>query len=161
MSYDINFNNQLLSFKHFYSPDDQFFYEGNAQKLLLTQQLYSHLLITRTEELKRAPTSVPLTTHICSTCKRKFPTYYVLQLHLEEAHSPFFYLKVKSKKNENLYKCLYELCTLSFKTPKERKIHWASTHSNTLTSPPPFILHNKTKQKKINEKNKDKMFITD
>ena len=83
----------------------------------------------------------------CAECKRKFNTTHLLDLHLEEAHSPFFQVAAE-RHDTQLYKCLLSSCLLRFDTPKDRKLHWREQHSITGKPEPPFYLHNRKRKKR-------------
>lgn len=94
--------------------------------------------------------------HMCEECKRKFNSFYLLDLHLEEAHSPFFQVAL-SKNTPDLYKCLESSCSFTFNEPKERKIHYRETHHISGEEEPPYYLHNrKRKQRQAQHKKSQK-----
>ncbi|KAJ8248437.1 hypothetical protein GJAV_G00242010 [Gymnothorax javanicus] len=63
--------------------------------------------------------------HVCSSCKRSFPSDRLLDIHILEWHDSFF--QVMAEK-QNMYQCLVEGCDLKFRTCKERKNHLIKTH---------------------------------
>ena len=85
--------------------------------------------------------------HLCEECKRKFSSYHLLDLHLEEAHSPFFEISL-SKNKPGLYKCLIPSCSLRFNGPKERKIHYRESHYISGETEPPYYLHNRKRKQR-------------
>ncbi|XP_062850926.1 zinc finger protein 511 [Trichomycterus rosablanca] len=64
--------------------------------------------------------------HVCSSCKRSFPSNQLLDIHILEWHDTLF--QVMAEK-QCMYQCLVEGCGLKFRTAKERKDHLIMTHS--------------------------------
>ncbi|XP_052007575.1 zinc finger protein 511 [Xyrauchen texanus] len=64
--------------------------------------------------------------HVCSNCKRSFPSNRLLDIHILEWHDSLF--QVMAEK-QCMYECLVEGCGLKFITSKERKNHLIRTHS--------------------------------
>uniref|UniRef100_W5ULN0 Zinc finger protein 511 n=1 Tax=Ictalurus punctatus TaxID=7998 RepID=W5ULN0_ICTPU len=64
--------------------------------------------------------------HVCSSCKRSFPSNRLLDIHILEWHDSLF--KVMADR-ECMYQCLVEGCGLKFQTSKKRKEHLITTHS--------------------------------
>ncbi|KAK3554080.1 hypothetical protein QTP70_019037 [Hemibagrus guttatus] len=64
--------------------------------------------------------------HVCSSCKRSFPSNRLLDIHILEWHDSLFQVMAE---RECMYQCLVEGCGLKFQTSKERKEHLITTHS--------------------------------
>ncbi|CUM64295.1 uncharacterized protein PRCAT00001893001 [Priceomyces carsonii] len=67
--------------------------------------------------------------YICIECKRKFPSEYFLNLHIDENHNPL--LKIKQEQGTKIFKCLQysdEGCKRFFSTPKKRRLHMIDKH---------------------------------
>ncbi|KAM9477284.1 zinc finger protein 511 [Clarias gariepinus] len=64
--------------------------------------------------------------HVCSSCKRSFPSNRLLDIHIIEWHDSLFQVMAE---RECMYQCLVEGCGLKFQTSKERKEHLITTHS--------------------------------
>ncbi|KAI5625047.1 zinc finger protein 511 [Silurus asotus] len=64
--------------------------------------------------------------HVCSSCKRSFPSNRLLDIHILEWHDSLFQVMAE---RECMYQCLVEGCGLKFRTSKERKEHLITTHS--------------------------------
>ncbi|KAL7889855.1 hypothetical protein AOLI_G00021130 [Acnodon oligacanthus] len=64
--------------------------------------------------------------HVCSNCKRSFPSNHLLDIHILEWHDSLF--QVMAEK-QCMYQCLVEGCGLKFQTSKERKDHLITVHS--------------------------------
>ncbi|XP_066535773.1 zinc finger protein 511 [Hoplias malabaricus] len=84
--------------------------------------------------------------HVCSSCRRAFPSNRLLDIHILEWHDSLF--QVMAEK-QCMYQCLVEGCGLKFRTSKERKDHLISVHSY----PSDFRFD---KAKKIKSKTKEK-----
>ncbi|XP_026873444.1 zinc finger protein 511 isoform X2 [Electrophorus electricus] len=82
--------------------------------------------------------------HVCSSCKRSFPSNHLLDIHILEWHDALF--QVMAEK-QCMYQCLVEGCGLKFRTSKERKDHLIKTHSY-----PSDFRFDKSKNKRIKEK---------
>ncbi|KAL4641088.1 zinc finger protein 511 isoform X1 [Arapaima gigas] len=63
--------------------------------------------------------------HVCSGCKRHFPSNHLLDVHILEWHDSLFQIMAEK---QNMYQCLVEGCGLKFKTSKERKDHLIKAH---------------------------------
>ncbi|KAJ8418193.1 hypothetical protein AAFF_G00139020 [Aldrovandia affinis] len=83
--------------------------------------------------------------HVCSGCKRSFPSDRLLDIHILEWHDSLF--QVMAEK-QSMYQCLVEGCDLKFKTSKERKNHLIKTHRY----PPDFRFDKSKKSKRKQEK---------
>ncbi|XP_013394553.1 zinc finger protein 511-like [Lingula anatina] len=64
-------------------------------------------------------------THVCSECKRRFPTNHLLEVHILEWHDTMFHLLARHK---NMYQCLVEACADKFPDAKSRKDHMIKQH---------------------------------
>ncbi|KAF5901572.1 zinc finger protein, partial [Clarias magur] len=64
--------------------------------------------------------------HVCSSCKRSFPSNRLLDIHILEWHDSLFQVMAE---RECMYQCLVEGCGLKFQTSKERKEHLITIHS--------------------------------
>lgn len=84
--------------------------------------------------------------HVCSSCKRSFPTNHLLDIHILEWHDSLF--QVMAEK-QCMYRCLVEGCELKFQTSKERKDHLITIHSY-----PSDFRFNKSKNPKRETKEK-------
>jgi hypothetical protein len=93
--------------------------------------------------------------HVCSQCKKTYPTEFLLGLHVQECHDMFF--KVKSEK-QPMFECYLQACVLKFMTPEERFKHCVDDHKfpqNYLHSTSKRDFYPKPKQpKKKGTKNK-------
>ncbi|MBN3294931.1 ZN511 protein, partial [Amia calva] len=78
--------------------------------------------------------------HVCSYCKRYFPSGHLLDIHILEWHDSLF--QVMAEK-QNMYQCLVEGCGVKFKTSNERKDHLIKNHSY-----PPDFRFDKSKKSK-------------
>lgn len=65
--------------------------------------------------------------HICQECTRKLPSEFLLDLHIEENHDPFF--EIKKDKGAHVYRCMNGQCKSSFKSKEERKEHMVLQHT--------------------------------
>ncbi|KAI1894281.1 hypothetical protein AGOR_G00114200 [Albula goreensis] len=83
--------------------------------------------------------------HVCSTCKRSFPSDRLLDIHILEWHDSLFQIMAEK---QSMYQCLVEGCDLKFKTSKERKNHLIKTHRY----PPDFRFDRSKKSKRTQEK---------
>lgn len=63
--------------------------------------------------------------HVCSSCKKLFPTNYLLELHMLESHDSLFLLLAEK---QNMFQCLVEGCNSKFKDESERKSHLTECH---------------------------------
>ncbi|CAL8258436.1 unnamed protein product [Lota lota] len=63
--------------------------------------------------------------HVCSACRRSFPSARLLDIHIEEWHDPMFNILAQSR---DMYQCLVEGCGLKFRTSKQRKDHLIKIH---------------------------------
>ncbi|RXG58702.1 Zinc finger protein [Armadillidium vulgare] len=64
-------------------------------------------------------------THVCHTCKTIFPSFHLLDRHIDETHDAFFHIASQKKP---MYVCLLESCPKVFASPMERKDHCISEH---------------------------------
>lgn len=64
---------------------------------------------------------------VCNDCKRTFPSYSLLDLHIREKHDSFF--KVASEKMLNSYQCFVEGCSAVFNTLQLRNEHIIKLHN--------------------------------
>ncbi|XP_072533101.1 zinc finger protein 511 isoform X2 [Salminus brasiliensis] len=83
--------------------------------------------------------------HVCSNCKRSFPSNRLLDIHILEWHDSLF--QVMAEK-QCMYQCLVEGCGLKFQTSKERKDHLITAHSY----PSDFRFDRSKKMKRTKEK---------
>jgi hypothetical protein len=103
--------------------------------------------IQRNKELASKATKVEIV-NLCSVCQRKFPSQFILDLHFEEGHSPFFLRKLLAQE-PRLYRCLEPDCPELFDNPKLRKQHWLQVHRIDDNQPlPEFYLHNRKRKKR-------------
>ncbi|XP_013783515.1 zinc finger protein 511-like isoform X2 [Limulus polyphemus] len=65
--------------------------------------------------------------HVCSKCKKSFPSDHLLSIHITEVHSSFF-LSAAKKSGEPIYECLVEGCVLKFMESQARKEHLIKEH---------------------------------
>lgn len=65
--------------------------------------------------------------YICQECDRKLPSGFLLDLHIEENHDPFFDLK--KDKDAQAYRCINKQCKGLFKSKEERKEHMVLEHA--------------------------------
>ncbi|XP_028825802.1 zinc finger protein 511 [Denticeps clupeoides] len=79
--------------------------------------------------------------HVCSTCRRCFPSRHLLDIHILEWHDSFF--QVMAEK-QSMYQCLVEGCPSKFSSSNERKDHLIRTHSY----PPDFRFDRPRKNKR-------------
>ncbi|XP_018621523.1 zinc finger protein 511 isoform X1 [Scleropages formosus] len=63
--------------------------------------------------------------HVCSSCRRHFPSNHLLDIHILEWHDSLFQIMAEK---QNMYQCLVEGCSSKFKTNKERKDHLIKAH---------------------------------
>ncbi|KAJ8361624.1 hypothetical protein SKAU_G00181490 [Synaphobranchus kaupii] len=87
--------------------------------------------------------------HVCSSCKRSFPSDRLLDIHILEWHDSYFQIMAEK---QNMYQCLVEGCDLKFKTSKERRNHLIKTHRY----PPDFRFDRSKKSKRTQEKTPQK-----
>ncbi|XP_056465445.1 zinc finger protein 511 [Gadus chalcogrammus] len=76
--------------------------------------------------------------HVCSACRRSFPSARLLDVHIEEWHDAMFDILSQS---QDMYQCLVEGCGLKFRTSKQRKDHLIQIHKY-----PPDFRFDKTKR---------------
>uniref|UniRef100_A0A8B9KSE9 Zinc finger protein 511 n=1 Tax=Astyanax mexicanus TaxID=7994 RepID=A0A8B9KSE9_ASTMX len=97
--------------------------------------------------------------HVCSNCKRSFPSNHLLDIHIQEWHDSLF--QVMAEK-QCMYRCLVEGCGLKFQTSKERKDHLIRVHSY----PSDFRfdrskkIKSKTKEKRTPQQREDCMAVS-
>ncbi|CAH6723428.1 hypothetical protein CLIB1444_15S01068 [[Candida] jaroonii] len=70
-------------------------------------------------------------TNICTQCKKKFPTYNYLMIHIEEHHDPFF--QIKKERGDKVYKCFnYDPsesgCHKKCSDSQKRRLHMIDKH---------------------------------
>ncbi|XP_023211208.1 zinc finger protein 511-like [Centruroides sculpturatus] len=65
--------------------------------------------------------------NVCRLCKRNFPTNRLLTLHIQENHDSFFRLRVG--KQNFLYECLVEGCSIRCEDDVARRVHLINEHS--------------------------------
>ncbi|KAJ8250772.1 hypothetical protein COCON_G00226940 [Conger conger] len=82
--------------------------------------------------------------HVCSGCRRSFPSDRLLDIHILEWHDSFFQIMAEK---QSMYQCLVEGCDLKFKTSKERRNHLIKTHRY----PPDFRFDRSKKTKSRTE----------
>lgn len=140
----------LPTFKHEYKTDDEFFRESNSVQKGNIEKRSNQINFKPNINLQEKDRE-----YFCSTCPKSFRKNHYLQLHLEEAHSPFFLIKVEKKSGELIYHCLDENCQEMFPSHKLRKVHWHEKHFQEGQELPPFILHNQNKKQR-QKKNKPK-----
>lgn len=88
--------------------------------------------------------------HVCSSCRRSFPSDRLLDIHILEWHDSYFQIMAEK---QSMYQCLVEGCDLKFKTSKERKNHLIKIHRY----PPDFRFDRSKKNKsKTQEKTQEK-----
>ena len=58
--------------------------------------------------------------HVCSQCLTVFPSYFLLDLHMDELHNSYSTLR--------LYRCLIESCTQTFTSANQRAQHLHDDH---------------------------------
>uniref|UniRef100_A0A8B9GFI2 Zinc finger protein 511 n=1 Tax=Amazona collaria TaxID=241587 RepID=A0A8B9GFI2_9PSIT len=63
--------------------------------------------------------------NVCSFCKRSFPSWHLLDIHILEWHDSLFQIMAEK---QNMYKCLVEGCEEKFKSSKDRKDHLVTVH---------------------------------
>lgn len=73
---------------------------------------------------------------VCSECKRSFPTYNMLDIHIEEKHDS--YHEAAKSRNLATYECFLEGCKLSFSSSGQRDGHIITDHN----FPPNFKYQN-------------------
>lgn len=78
--------------------------------------------------------------HVCSSCRRSFPSDRLLDIHILEWHDSYFQIMAEK---QSMYQCLVEGCDLKFKTSKERKNHLIKIHRY----PPDFRFDRSKKSK--------------
>ncbi|XP_043827517.1 zinc finger protein 511-like [Dromiciops gliroides] len=66
-----------------------------------------------------------LHTHVCSRCRRSFPSGRLLDLHLLEWHDALFQLLAE---RQSMYQCLVEGCPDRFRGSRERREHLLAAH---------------------------------
>ncbi|XP_070548258.1 zinc finger protein 511-like [Ptychodera flava] len=63
--------------------------------------------------------------HVCSHCKRFFPSDHLLDIHILEWHDTMFQILAQTK---NMYRCLIQACNERFPTAAKRKQHLVKHH---------------------------------
>ncbi|CAH2350401.1 hypothetical protein CLIB1423_01S09252 [[Candida] railenensis] len=64
--------------------------------------------------------------HKCSECKKRFPSEFMLELHIEENHNPFF--TIKKEKGEKVYRCFESTCSKVSSERRKRRLHMIDKH---------------------------------
>jgi len=59
--------------------------------------------------------------HLCSQCKKFFPSYFLLDIHVDEMHNSYSRL--------SSYRCLIESCSKTFNNLDQRLTHMSNEHS--------------------------------
>ncbi|GIY46202.1 zinc finger protein 511 [Caerostris extrusa] len=72
---------------------------------------------------------------VCSTCKQNFPTYNMLDIHIEEKHDS--YHEAAKAKNKAKFECFVEGCGQSYPSSDARDMHVINDHN----FPPSFKYH--------------------
>lgn len=72
----------------------------------------------------------------CSECKRSFPSYSLLDLHIQERHDTYF--DTAKDKKFSVFNCLVDSCQLKFSSFEERNEHAIKVHNY----PPNFKFQN-------------------
>ncbi|TID16743.1 hypothetical protein CANINC_004100 [Pichia inconspicua] len=65
-------------------------------------------------------------TNICTECKKNFPIYRLLELHIAENHDPF--IKIKLQRGDKVFGCFVENCDKLFRDHKKRRLHLIDKH---------------------------------
>ena len=68
----------------------------------------------------------------CSSCKRKFGTEKMLEMHLLESHDNLY--KLRLARSELKYECLHKGCQMLFDNPRDRFNHLISAHNYSKSS---------------------------
>ncbi|KAG7462521.1 hypothetical protein MATL_G00185670 [Megalops atlanticus] len=92
--------------------------------------------------------------HVCSTCKRSFPSNRLLDIHILEWHDSLFQIMAGK---QNMYQCLVEGCDLKFRTSKERKNHLIKIHRY----PPDFRFDKSKKSKRAQQRSDVSMEVSE
>ncbi|XP_027724516.1 zinc finger protein 511-like [Vombatus ursinus] len=66
-----------------------------------------------------------LHTHVCSVCRRSFPSAHLLDVHILEWHDSLFQLLAE---RQSMHRCLVEGCPDRFRGSRERKEHLVRAH---------------------------------
>ncbi|XP_051820807.1 zinc finger protein 511-like [Antechinus flavipes] len=66
-----------------------------------------------------------LHTHVCSVCRRSFPSAHLLDVHILEWHDSLFQLLAE---RQSMHQCLVEGCPAKFRSSGERKEHLVRAH---------------------------------
>ncbi|XP_068922668.1 zinc finger protein 511 [Petaurus breviceps papuanus] len=66
-----------------------------------------------------------LHTHVCSVCRRAFPSARLLDVHILEWHDALFQLLAE---RQNMHQCLVEGCPDRFRSSRERREHLVRAH---------------------------------
>ncbi|KAG8197953.1 hypothetical protein JTE90_020328 [Oedothorax gibbosus] len=73
---------------------------------------------------------------VCSQCKRSFPTYNMLDVHIKEKHDS--YHEAAKDRNQATFDCFLEGCNFSFSSSEQRDSHIIADHN----FPPDFKYQN-------------------
>ncbi|XP_036619349.1 zinc finger protein 511-like [Trichosurus vulpecula] len=66
-----------------------------------------------------------LHTHVCSVCRRSFPSARLLDVHVLEWHDSLFQLLAE---RQSMHQCLVEGCSDTFRSSRERREHLVRAH---------------------------------
>ena len=102
--------------------------------------------------------------YICESCKRHFPSNYLLELHLLETHDSYF--EACREKGLDVYQCFIQSCKLKFINEETRRKHLVDVHRYPADFRFSFAKRNhgykmkkKVKTKKLDEENESEMDI--
>ncbi|ORY92109.1 hypothetical protein BCR43DRAFT_80687 [Syncephalastrum racemosum] len=71
--------------------------------------------------------------NVCTECQRVFPSFFFLQLHIDEIHNVI--MLMQKERGEKIYRCYVETCTKHFMSPKMRRLHLIDKHKYPRTYP--------------------------
>lgn len=92
----------------------------DADKEVIYGQFVKEGVLLRDEEIIEDQDN-----YVCSVCKKKLMSAYLLGTHFQESHDTLFKLQSQKK---SLYECFLEPCHMILKSPKERKDHCINEH---------------------------------
>ena len=91
--------------------------------------------------------------HLCSQCLHVFPSYFLLDLHMDEVHNNYFSIQS--------YRCLIESCTQKFSSLDQRFQHLNTEHHTKNRFLNEIYHFFSNKQLKIKEEDGEKKFGCD
>lgn len=113
--------------RHMYLQD-LYVSEANGKQTLSVSEFACHIsgccaVFSTLEEYEHHYNS--LHRHVCSSCRRSFPSARLLDIHIQEWHDSLFTILAQ---RQDMYQCLVEGCGQKFRTSKNRKDHLIRFH---------------------------------